>query len=252
VGFYEGARGRLSGADIGGSLRGLPVANISGWRAGEATDEQMRGIASHQGPVKLKPKPAPPDSLEEVQRQLNACSFAVKVDGKPSRKMTEALRFFQLGWCGRKRLEDDDGKLTSDTRAALAWAAGHAGGLGPKAKNFHYQEFRLDNTRDPRVRRKVVLAMQAYRDRFGPTTIVSSARSVAHNQAVDGASNSRHLFPKFWDAIDPSPQVHSTAEVGALGVWTAIGHHAAAPQAVDHVDLRPGFSSSNPSVFPDH
>ena len=31
-----------------------------------------------------------------------------------------------------------------------------------------------------------------------------------------------------------------------------IGHHAAAPQSVDHIDLRPGFSPSSPSVFPDH
>jgi len=30
-----------------------------------------------------------------------------------------------------------------------------------------------------------------------------------------------------------------------------IGHHAAAPQSVDHTDLRPGFSAGNPSVFPD-
>jgi hypothetical protein len=40
--------------------------------------------------------------------------------------------------------------------------------------------------------------------------------------------------------------------VQGLDVWTAIGHFAAAPQPVDHLDLRPGFSSSNPSVFPDH
>jgi hypothetical protein len=144
------------------------------------------------------------------------------------------------------------GKLTPDTRAALAWAAGHGGGLGPRAKNFHYQEFRLDNTGDPRVRRKVGLAAQAYRDRFGPTTILSSGRGVAHNKAVDGATDSRHLFPKSWDAIDPAPQLHSVAEVRDLGVWTGIGHHAAAPQAVDHIDLRPGFSASDPSVFPDH
>jgi hypothetical protein len=42
------------------------------------------------------------------------------------------------------------------------------------------------------------------------------------------------------------------SEVRGLGVWTGIGHFAAAPQSVDHVDLRPGFSTSSPSVFPDH
>jgi hypothetical protein len=69
---------------------------------------------------------------------------------------------------------------------------------------------------------------------------------------VGGASDSRHLFPAHWDAIDPSPQVHSVAEVQGVGVWTGIGHFAAAPQHVDHLDLRPGFTSASPSVFPDH
>ena len=257
VGFYEGARGRLSGADIGASLRGLPVDNISAWWSGETTHEQMRGIASHHGPVHPPPAsddPEPGDdaSIEKVQRQLRACGFTVKVNDKLDRQTRKALQFFQLGWCGEHSLEGADGELTPHTRSALAWAARHGGGLGPKAKNFHYQEFRLDNTGDPRVRRKVGLAAQAYRDRFGPTTILSSGRSVAHNRAVGGASDSRHLFPKSWDAIDPAPQAHSIAEVRHLGAWTGIGHHAAAPQGVDHIDLRPGFSKSDPSVFPDH
>ena len=164
----------------------------------------------------------------------------------------EALRFFQIGWCGERGLAGSDGELTADTRQALAWAASHGGCLGPNARNFHYQEFRLDNTGDPRVRRSVGLAAQAYRDKFGATMIVSSARSVEHNRAVGGATDSRTLFPAHWDAIDPKPQMHSVSEVRGLGVWTGIGHFAAAPQSVDHVDLRPGFSTSSPSVFPDH
>ena len=256
VGFHKGARGKLSGADIGASLRGLPVANISGWYSGEATREQMRGIGSHAGPVPVEirePGPQTPDaSIETVQRQLNACGFTVTVDGNLGPQTREALRFFQIGCCGEHGLERADGELTRETREALAWAASHGGGLGPKAKNFHYQEFRLDNTGDPRVRRRVGLAAQAYRDKFGPTTILSSARSVEHNHAIGGATDSRHLFPEHWDAIDPSPQVHSVSDVRALGAWTGIGHHAAAPQPVDHLDLRPGFSPSNPSVFPDY
>ena len=256
VGFHKGARGKLSGAHIGASLRGLPVANISGWYSGEATTEQMRGIASHAGPVPveiMEPGPQTLDaSIETVQRQLNACGFTVTVDGNLDRQTREALRFFQIGWCGEHGLERANGELTPETREGLAWAAGHGGGLGPKAKNFHYQEFRLDNTGDPRVRRRVGLAAQAYRDKFGLTTILSSARSVEHNHAIGGATHSRHLFPEHWDAIDPSPQMHSVSDVRALGAWTGIGHHAAAPQSVDHLDLRPGFSPSNPSVFPDH
>jgi hypothetical protein len=260
VGLHKGAHGKLSGADIGISLRGLPVANISGWFSGAATREQMRGIASHPGPVPAAirepvpttPEPAPEASIQTIQRQLNACGFTVTVNGNLGPETREALRYFQIGWCGDHDLGGADGELTPETRQALAWAASHQGGLGPKAKNFHYQEFRLDNTGDPRVRRAVGLAAQAYRDKFGKTTILSSARSVEHNQAVGGATDSRHLFPKHYDAIDPSPQVHSVAEVRGIGVSTGIGHHAAAPQSVDHIDLRPGFSPSSPSVFPDH
>lgn len=260
VGFYEGACGKLSGAHIGASLRGLPVENISGWYSGVATGEQMRGIATHPGAVPAEmrhsaPSPAhsaPEASIKTVQRQLNACGFTVTVDGDLSPQTREALRFFQIGWCGEHGLADADGELTPGTSQALAWAASNGGGLGPNAKNFHYQEFRLDNTGDPRVRRTVGLAAQAYRDKFGLTTILSSARSAEHNQAIGGATDSRHLFPKHWDAIDPSPQTHSVSEVQTLGVWTGIGHHAVAPQTVDHTDLRPGFSTSSPSVFPDH
>jgi Putative peptidoglycan binding domain/Peptidase M15 len=260
VGFHRGALGKLSGAVIGASLRALPVANISGWFSGEATMEQMRGIASHPGPVHAATTqplletsvPAHDAPIETVQRQLSACGFTVAVDGALSAQTREALRFFQIGWCGERDLQDADGELTPETREALAWAASHGGGLGQKAKNFHYQEFRLDNTGDPRVRRTVGLAAQAYRDRFGPMTILSSARSVGHNQAVGGTTDSRHLFPKHWDAIDPSPQGQSVSAVRGLGVWTGIGHHAAAPQSVGHIDLRTGFSPANPSVFPDH
>jgi hypothetical protein len=261
VGFHKGARGKLSGARIGMSLRGLPVANISGWYSGEATTEQMRGIASHHGPVPVAiqdpPPPAAPstptDSIATVQQQLNACGFSVPVTGNLDAETQEALHFFCMGWCGDHSLEDGDGgDPTPTTREALAWAARHGGGLGPKAMNFHYQEFRVDNTGDPRVRRRVGLAAQAYRNKFGPTTILSSGRSVAHNQAIGGASDSRHIFPKHWDAIDPSPQDESVSDVEGIAAWSGIGHHAAAPQCVDHLDLRPGFSGASPSVFVDH
>jgi Putative peptidoglycan binding domain/Peptidase M15 len=252
VGFYKGAHGKLSGAEIGASLRGLPVANISGWFSGEATVEQMRGIATHAGPAPTEiGEPAPDASIETVQRQLNACGFTVTIDGDLGSQTRKALRFFQIGWCGEHDLQGADGQLTPETRNALAWAASRHGVLGPKARNFHYQEFRLDNRGDPRVRRRIGLAAQAYRDKFGPTQILSSARSVEHNHEIGGASDSRHLFPEHWDAIDPWPQVHSVSDVRALGVWTGIGQHAAAPQSVDHLDLRPG-SASNPAVFPDH
>jgi hypothetical protein len=142
------------------------------------------------------------------------------------------------------------GKFSPRTRLALAWAARHNGTLGPKAKNFRFQEFRLDNKGDPHVRRSVALAAQAYRKKFGPTTILRSASTREHNKAVGGASDSRHLFPDHFDAIDMMPQDQPVNAVSGLHVWTGIGHHAASG-LVDHTDLRPG-DPQHPLVFPDH
>jgi hypothetical protein len=142
-----------------------------------------------------------------------------------------------------------DGELTPFTRLALAYAARNHGSLGRKAKDFRYQEFRLDNTGPPRVRRSVALAAQAYRDRFGATTILRSSSTAAHNRAVGGAADSRHLFPDHWDAIDVSPQTRAVGDVRDLALWTGIGHHAATG-FVDHLDLR-GGDPGRPNVFPD-
>ncbi|MGZ4391487.1 MAG: peptidoglycan-binding domain-containing protein [Gaiellaceae bacterium] len=247
VGFHKGTFGPIGGPQIAASLKGLPVANISGWYSGEFTVDQLRGISTHTG---VTPHPAPgAGSIETVQHQLVACGFGIEISGELDDRTREAIRFFQTGWCGDAALAAD-GELTPATVEALAFSAANGGSLGPRANNFRYQEFRLDNKGDPRVRRSVGLAVQAYRNTFGPTTIVRSSSTKEHNEAVGGASNSRHLFPDHWDAVDVSPQIRRVAEVTALGVWTGIGHHAASG-LVDHIDLRPG-SASAPTVFPDH
>src|SRR5258706_13743472 len=106
----------------------------------------MRGIGSHAGtvPVEIRePGPQTPEaSLETVQRQLNACGFTVAVDGNLGPQTREALRFFQVGWCGEHGLERAAGELTRETRGALAWAAGQGRGPWPKAKEIHYHGFR--------------------------------------------------------------------------------------------------------------
>ncbi len=247
VGLHKGKLGQLDGAHLGLSLKGLPLANVSGWYSGEATPDQLRGLASHPGPVPSPPLPAL--SLKTVQQQLVACGFLIEVTGQLDDQTRDAIKHFQTGWCGVQALTPD-GRLTPQTRMALAFSARNKGSLGRKAKNFRYQEFRLDNKGNPRVRRAIGLAAQAYRDKFGPTTIIRSSSSVDHNKAVGGAPDSRHLFPAHWDAIDVSPQNRKVAEVSALGIWTGIGHHAATG-TVDHVDLRSG-DPAHPTVFPDH
>jgi hypothetical protein len=248
VGFHKGGLGQLPGAHIAASLKKLPFANISGWYSGDCTVDQLRAIASQPSPGPTPPLPSV--SLTTVQQQLIACGFDLEITGQLDDATTEAIRYFQIGWCGLLPFKSPDGQLTPLTRAALAYASRNQGSLGRKAKNFHYQEFRIDNKGDPRVRRQVALAAQAYRDQFGPTTILRSSSTSAHNQAIGGAKDSRHLYPDHWDAIDVSPQTRNVSEVSALGVWTGVGHHAATG-FVDHIDLRPG-DPSKPNVFPDH
>jgi Putative peptidoglycan binding domain/Peptidase M15 len=259
VGLHKGSLGQLGGQQLAASLKGLPTANVSGWYSGEFTLDQLRSIATHakvtpevtpEPPPEVTPEPPPgASSIETTQRQLVACGFGIAITGQLDPRTVEAIRFFQTGWCGDAPL-DADGQLTPATVDALAFSAANRGSLGPRAQNFSYQEFRLDNKGDPRVRRSVGLAAQAYRDKFGPTTIVRSSSTREHNKAVGGAPNSRHLFPDHWDAVDMRPQDRRVDEVTALGVWTGIGHHAKTG-LVDHVDLRPGNPSA-PTVFPDH
>jgi len=246
VGLHKGGRGTLDGAHLAASLRGLPLANVSGWYSGDFRPDQLRAIATHAGPVASSALPAL--SVKAAQQQLVACGFLIEVTGQLDDATREALRYFQTGWCGVQELESN-GELTARTRLALAFAARNNGSLGRKAHNFRYQEFRLDNKGHPRVRRRVGLAAQAYRDRFGPTTILRSGSSVEHNKAVGGAPDSRHLYPDHWDAIDVSPQDRPVADITALGMWTGIGHHAASG-FVDHLDLRGGDPHA-PNVFPD-
>ena len=247
VGLHKGKLGTIGGPQLAASTKGLPVANISGWYSGEFTLDQLRSISTHPGAT---PQPPPgASSIETAQHQLVACGFGIAITGALDDPTLQAIRFFQTGWCGDAALVAD-GQLTPPTMEALAFSAANGGSLGPRAKNFHYQEFRLDNKGDPRVRRSVCLAAQAYRNKFGSTTIIRSSSTKEHNKAVGGAPDSRHLFPDHWDAIDISPQTHTVDEVTALGVWTGIGHHAATG-LVDHVDLRPG-SPSAPTAFADH
>jgi Peptidase M15/Putative peptidoglycan binding domain len=249
VGLHKGNLGKLDGAQLAASVKGLPLANVSGWYSGDFTADQLRGIATHHGSPPTPPLPA--FSVKTAQQQLAACGFGIDVTGELDDRTREALKYFQTGWCGVRAFDECNGNLTPATRLALAYSARNRGSLGRKAKNFTYHEFRLDNRGDPRVRRDVALAAQAYRDKFGPTTILRSASSREHNKAVGGAPDSRHLFPDHWDAIDVSPQNRSVDEIRALRRFTGVGHHSATG-LVDHLDLRTGYGPDEPSVFPDH
>src|SRR5439155_20510802 len=142
VGLHKGSLGRLDGARLAASLRGLPLVNVSGWYSGDFTADQLRAIATHAGPAPKPPLPA--FSVNTAQQQLVACGFLLDVTGRMDDRTREALRYFQTGWCGVRELAAD-GELTPSTRLALAYAAPNHGPLGRRAKNFRYQEFRVDN-----------------------------------------------------------------------------------------------------------
>jgi hypothetical protein len=145
VGLHKGKLGPIGGPQLAASLTGLPVANISGWYSGEFTVDQLRGISTHPGTTQQPPPGT--SSIETAQQQLVACGFGIAISGELDDPTVEAIRFFQTGWCGDAPLVAD-GQLTPPTLEALAFSAANGGSLGPLAKNFRYQEFRLDNKGD--------------------------------------------------------------------------------------------------------
>ena len=66
-----------------------------------------------------------------------------------------------------------------------------------------------------------------------PCVIVSGYRCPAHNRAVGGASQSRHLYG---DAVDLEHGYATEAQAAAAG-FTGVGRYSG---YATHVDLRPG------------
>ena len=187
-------------------------------------------------------------AIIEIQKDLKACGWPVKVDGEMGVKTRQAVREFQAGLYQVKsgsrwvfstlRATGKPGPLT---RSYLRSAAKQGGKC---SKNFAFAEWKSKGDGWIKVKKKHIKSMERYRKRVGGSVeIVSGYRDEKHNAAVGGASQSRHVDG---DASDLNPKL-TLAQVKALKVFTGIGVQRASG-LVRHVDNRPG-SVNSPTVW---
>lgn len=139
-----------------------------------------------------------------------------------------------------------DGIAGPATKGALTKSLAAGGAL---SAHFKAGEFackcggRYSACRRIWVTRTQLRALEVYRAKVGPTSLVSGCRCPSHNKAVGGASASQHMAGKAADI----PGALTTASVKALRVFTGIGYKSSTGRVV-HVDTRPG-STSAPTVW---
>lgn len=172
----------------------------------------------------------------QVQEALRAIGWPIGVDGRIGAVTRQAVRDFQAGfvwmtYAGLRPLAVD-GVPGPATRHELQMCLNRGGRC---SLFFRYAEFRSKGNGWIKVDRHQAWCLDRYRERFGPTSIISGYRDPAHNRRVGGATRSRHLLA---DAADVRP-VATVAQVRALGLFTGIGYNASSGR-VAHVDTRPG------------
>ncbi len=170
----------------------------------------------------------------DVQQALRDLGWPIGVDDFYGPITRQAVYDFQAMWVpppGRDVLHAN-GESWEPTRWALGWALHHNGHV---SRFFRFVEFKSKGNGWIKMSRRHIWCMDRYRERFGPTAVISGYRDPAHNRHVGGATRSRHMMG---DACDVRP-VATVAQVRELNLFTGIGFNANTGR-VAHVDTRPG------------
>jgi peptidoglycan hydrolase-like protein with peptidoglycan-binding domain len=174
----------------------------------------------------------------EIQQALKDIGWPIVVDGNVGAITRQAVRDFQAGLAFiNMTIDGEPGPATQHELRVCLERGGKCGG------NFYYREFKSKGNGWIKVDRSLVWWLDRYRERFGPTTIISGYRDPAHNRRVGGATRSQHLAAT---AADIRP-VATVAQVRSLGGFTGIGYNASSGR-VSHVDRRPG-NPGTPTVW---
>ncbi len=121
---------------------------------------------------------------------------------------------------------------------------------GRASDHFWFREFKSKGNGWIKVHRALLRGLEVYRQRYGPTKIVSGYRDPLYNRRVGGATNSQHLYGNASDL----PEIASINAVRNLGVFSGIGYVHSTGR-VAHVDVRhmgpntTGGTPSNPTVW---
>ncbi len=170
----------------------------------------------------------------QLQQALHRMGWPIGVDGRIGPQTRQAVHDFQAGWVpspGRGPLHPD-GNPGPETRWAIQFVLDHDLFM---SKFFRFAEFKSKGNGWIKISRHQAWCLDRYRERFGPTTIISGYRDPAHNRRVGGAPRSRHPLG---DGCDVRP-VATLAQVRSLGLFTGIGFNGSSGK-VAHIDTRPG------------
>ncbi len=174
----------------------------------------------------------------EIQQALRDIGWPLQVDGDVGAVTKQAVRDFQSGLAFiNMAIDGIPGPATQHELRVCLERGGRCGLF------FTYREFKSKGNGWIRVNRNLVFGLDRYRERFGPTSIVSGYRDPVHNKRVGGKPASRHLYG---DASDISQRA-TVSQVRALGRFTGIGYQGSTGR-VRHVDTRPG-NPSRPIVW---
>ena len=180
-----------------------------------------------------------PMSTREVQQALHDLGWPIEVDGDFGPQTFRAVQDFQRGFSFRDLLVD--GYAGPQTWTALADAVANGFSCG---RYFRFSEFKSKGDGWIKVNRILVRALDTYRDRYGPTSIVSGYRDPAHNRKVGGKPNSQHLYGNAADI----PGVASVGAIKNLGLFSGLGRRRSDGMVV-HVDVRhAGPNTTNASL----
>jgi hypothetical protein len=184
-------------------------------------------------------------STKDVQNRLRTLGFPLVADGSYGPITHQAVSDFQRGFAYYNLLID--GYAGPQTWAALDYAVGHNGHASP---HFKFSEFKSHGNGWIKVNRVLIHGLEVYRQRYGPTSIVSGYRDPLYNQKIGGAKSSQHMYG---NASDLRP-IASINAVRNLKVFSGIGYEHATG-LVAHVDVRhdgprttPG-TPTNPTIW---
>jgi Putative peptidoglycan binding domain/Peptidase M15 len=164
----------------------------------------------------------------EVQQALWNLGWPISVDGDFGPQTFEAVSDFQRGFAFWDLLVD--GHAGPQTWNALQHSVADNGSCG---RYFRFSEFKSKGNGWIKVERTLVRALDIYRERYGPTPVVSGYRDPNYNRKVDGAPNSQHLYGNAADI----PGVAAVGAIRNLRLFSGIGFRQR-DGIVVHVDVR--------------
>lgn len=177
------------------------------------------------------------DSQADVTAALRAMGWRTRTQAETTRSVKDYQAGYNLGAALAV-----DGIAGPATMAALTKSMAAGGAL---SAHFKAAEFacrcggKYASCRRIWVTRAQLRALETYRGKVGPVSVVSGCRCPTHNKSVGGASASQHMAGKATDV----PAALTVASVKALRVFTGIGYKSSNGR-VCHVDTRPGSTSS--------